>query len=216
MMRIVNSFIHILIFVLIGTFSLLAQNQGEIQIRHSGQLYSAIVENGDTLFLAQLDPISVSSLRSFEDREEYLLYLRYRRHAITVYPYAMAAVQLFRNIEEKTEEMNNRERRRYTRQMQRQLRDEFEEPMKNMTRTQGYILTKMIEKELDTPMYFLIRDLRNGITATYWSTISSLFGYDLREGYERGNDRLLDIVLDDLIIDKGYFPVTSQSGSHSE
>jgi hypothetical protein len=195
-------------------FPLFGQGQGDIKIRHNGQLYSAIVENGDTLFLAELDPISVSSLRSFDSREEYLLYLRYRRHAATVYPYAMAAVQMFRNIEVTTAEMSNRERRRYTRQMQRNLREEFEEPMKNMTKTQGYILTKMIEKELGTPMFFLIRDLRNGITATYWGTISSLFGYDLKEGYERGNDRLLDLVLDDLIIDKGYFPVISRS--HSE
>ena len=188
-------------------------SQDKIQLLQNGQLYSAIVENGDTLFLAELDPISVSSLRSFDNREEYLLYLRYRRHAATVYPYAMAALQMFRNLENETADMNNRQRRRHTRKMQQQLREEFEEPLKNMTRTQGYILTKMIEKELDIPMYFLIKDLRNGITATYWSTLSSLFGYDLKEGYERGNDRLLDLVLDDLIIEKGHYPTISRSQS---
>lgn len=174
--------------------------QEEIYVPYEGQVYSAIVEDGDTLFLAELDHVNVTSPRSFDSREDYLLYLRYKRHAAHVYPYAMTAVRLFREVEDNLDEMNNRQRRRFIRQMQRELRDEFEEPLRSMTRTQGYILVKMIERELDTPLYFLIRDLRSGITATYWSTISSFFGYNLREGYQPGVDRLLDLVLDDLRI----------------
>ena len=174
--------------------------QEEKYIEYKGQVYSVLVEGGDTLFLANLDQVTISSPRSFDNREEYLMYLRYKRHAAYVYPYANKAIDMFRQIDEETDEMSNRERRRFIRRLQRDLRNEFEEPLKGMTRTQGYILTKMIEKELDMPMYSLIRDLRNGLTATYWSTLSSLFGYDLREGYIRGDDDLLDLVLDDLKI----------------
>jgi hypothetical protein len=62
------------------------------------------------------------------------------------------------------------------------------------------ILIKMIERELDTPVYFLIKDLRNGLTATYWSTMGSLFGHDLKEGYHEGQDSILDAVLQDMDI----------------
>jgi hypothetical protein len=170
----------------------------EIYVPYNGGIYSAIVENGDTLYLAELDHINVTSPRNFDSREDYILYMRYKQHAAHVYPYAMTAIRLYREIEEVSDELNRREQRRFVRRLQRQMRDEFEEPLRSMTRTQGYILVKMIERELDTPMYFLIRDLRSGLTATYWSTLSSFFGYDLREGYEFGKDDLLDLVLDDL------------------
>lgn len=177
------------------------QAQAEESFDFKGDVYSGIVEeNGDTLYLANLDQVTISSPRSFENREDYLMYLRYKRHAAYVYPYALTAIHMFRQLESETDEMSNRERRRYIRKLQRDLRNEFEEPLKGMTRTQGYILTKMIEKELDIPMYFLIKDLRNGLTATYWSTLSSLFGYDLKEGYLPGEDKLLDLVLGDLKI----------------
>jgi len=189
--------------VLLFGLNSLAVAQDEIYVPYEGQIYSAIVEDGDTLFLAELEHINITSPRSFDSRDDYLLYLRYQRHAAHVYPYAMTAVRLFREVEDNLDEMNNRQRRRFVRRLQRELRDEFEEPLRSMTRTQGYILVKMIERELDTPLYFLIRDLRSGITATYWSTISSFFGYNLRDGYQPGEDRLLDLVLDDLRIGAG-------------
>jgi len=65
---------------------------------------------------------------------------------------------------------------------------------------QGMILIKMIERELDIPMYYLIKDLRNGLTATYWSTMGKLFGHDLKEGYKEGQDPILDAVLRDMNI----------------
>ena len=178
--------------------------QDEIYVPYKGQVYSAIVENGDTLYLAELEHINVTSPRNFESREDYLLYLRYKRHAAHVYPYAMTAVRLFREIEGKTDDMNNRQRRRFIRQLQRDMRNEFEDPLRSMTRTQGYILVKMIERELDTPLFFLIRNLRSGITASYWNTLSSFFGYNLRDGYEPGKDNLLDLVLDDLRIGQRF------------
>ena len=182
-----------------GTLAVYAQDDPEeIYVPYKGGVYSAIVENGDTLFLAQLEHINVTSPRNFDSREDYILYLRYKQHAATVYPYAMTAIRIYREIEEVSDDLNRRERRRFVRRMQRQMRDEFEDPLRSMTRTQGYILVKMIERELNTPLYFLIRDLRSGLTARYWSTLSSFFGYDLREGYEHGKDDLLDLVLDDL------------------
>ncbi len=187
------------LIIFFGALAAIAQDDPEeIYVPYDGGVYSAIVENGDTLFLAQLDHINVTSPRNFDSREDYILYLRYKQHAATVYPYAMTAIRIYREIEEVSDDMNRRERRRFVRRMQRQMRDEFEDPLRSMTRTQGYILVKMIERELNTPLYFLIRDLRSGLTARYWSTLSSFFGYDLREGYKHGKDDLLDMVLDDL------------------
>jgi hypothetical protein len=153
---------------------------------------------GDTLILASLDDVTVSTPRSFNSDEEYRRFRRYRRYALTVYPYAVEAIKVFRELENETEDMKRRDRKKHIRGLKKDMKEEFSDPLKNLTKTQGMILIKMIEKELDTPMYYLIKDLRNGLTASYWGTVGKLYGHDLKEGYLEGQDPVLDAVLNDL------------------
>jgi hypothetical protein len=163
-------------------------------------LTQIVTEKGDTLLLATLDDISISSPRSFDSREDYLLYMKYRRYALVVYPYAKEAIRIFRETERATTEMKDRQRRRYVKKLQKELETEFEKPLKNLTRTQGYVLVKMIERELDTDIYALIKSLRGGMTASYWGTFSRFYGFRLKEGYIKGKDPILDVVLQDFDI----------------
>jgi len=139
-------------------------------------------------------------MREFANREDYLKYRRYRRYAATVYPYAVEAIKLFREVEYATANMKDRKRRKYIKQLHKDLKREFTDPLKHLTKTQGLILIKMIERELDTTTYDLIKDLRNGLTASYWNTLGGLFGHDLKEGYIEGKDPIMDSVLQDMNI----------------
>ncbi|MCB0635821.1 MAG: DUF4294 domain-containing protein [Lewinella sp.] len=185
--------------MMIAASALLAQAEEDFNYTAiNGQYYYYTVDEcGDTLILASLEGISVSSLRAFENDDDYRLYRRYRQYAIQVSPYARQAIRIFRETEYVTNNMDNRDSRRYIRRLQRELKDEFNDPLRSLTKTQGMILIKMIERELDTPMYDLIKMLRNGVTATYWSTLGKLYGHDIREGYIVGDNRILDAVLDD-------------------
>lgn len=179
-----------------GTFLFAQEGQGITTV--NGQYFEYMVDEcGDTLIMASLQGISVSSLRAFDSDEDYRRYRRLRQYAVKVYPYARQAIRIFRETEYATNELNKRQSRRYIRRLQRELKDEFADPLKNLSKTQGYVLIKMIERELDTPMFHLIKNLRGGITASYWNTMSKLFGHDIKEGYIIGNDRILDAVLDD-------------------
>lgn len=176
-----------------------AQSRGTVTIQ--GQVLPFIIDDcGDTLIIAQLDDVSVSSLRQFKDDEEYKKYRKYRAYAAKVYPYAVEAIKVFRQIEQQTDEMRRGKRKRYVKQLQKELDDKFETPLKQLSKTQGMILIKMIEKELDTPMYDLIKELRGGFTAAYWNTMGKFFGHHIKDGYTRGEDPILDLVLDDFNI----------------
>ena len=67
--------------------------------------------------------------------------------------------------------------------------------MKNLSKTEGKVLIKMIESQLDKPFYDIIKSTRGTVTAAYWNTLGKLNGYDLKQGYEVGEDPLLDDVL---------------------
>jgi hypothetical protein len=170
------------------------------RITINGQVVTAIISEHDTLYIADLSDVSVTSKRHFKSKEEYDLYLRYRRYANKVYPYAVDAIRIFRELEVITSTMKPKDQRKHIRRLQKELKNQFEDPLKNLSRTQGRILVHMIEKELQTPMYFLIKDLRNGLTAGYWNTAGKLYGYNLRQGYVIGEDPILDIILEDFDI----------------
>jgi hypothetical protein len=194
-------YIWLLLILPISTVYLYAQEENSGTVDINGKLLPYMIDEcGDTLIMATLDDVSVSSMRNFESREDYLKYRRYRRYAAIVYPYAVEAIKLFREVEYATENMKKRQQRRYIRKLHKDLKKEFMDPLKGLTKMQGMILIKMIERELDIPMYYLIKDLRNGLTATYWSTMGKLFGHDLKEGYKEGQDPILDAVLRDMNI----------------
>lgn len=163
-----------------------------------GRFYSALItEDGDTLILADLDDISITSFRTFDDDADYRKYMKFRRYSAKVFPYAKEAIRIFREYEYAQQFMSRRARKKKLKQLDKELTAEFEEPLKRLTKLQGKIMMKMIEKELDTSMYSLIKDFKGGFKAFYWNKFSKLYSYDLKEGYNRGEYPILDAVLDD-------------------
>lgn len=190
---------YLVLLLMAWAYALQSQTTTE-KMEVEGVPVLAIITGGDTVFVADLDMYTITSLRNFESDEEYKRYLRYRAHAVKVYPYAREAIKIFREMEEDTKDLRRRKKKRHIRELEKQLEKEFEEPLKNLSRTQGQILVKMIEKELNTPMYDLLKDLKGFGPAFYWNTFSRFYGYRLKHGYARGEDKVLDAVLDDFDI----------------
>lgn len=180
------------------TFQLSGQEVGEIidSVKLGGKVYSALVKNGDTLILAQLDDVRFSSPRSFKSKEEYKTYMKYKRYAAKVYPYAKDAINILTTVEDRTEDMSRSKKKKYIKQTYRQLEHNFKTQLKKLSKTQGRILVKMIEKATGESFYDIIKEKRNGFTAFYWQQFGKIYDYDLKRGYHRGDDAILDIVLD--------------------
>lgn len=199
-----NKFLTIFIFSLIA-INLIGQvdvpkpaGGTETKIFVEGKVYPAfITEEGDTLILVDLDNISVTAMRNFASDEEYRKYQRTRQYAAKVYPYAKEAIRIFRELEYASVHMSKREKKKKIAELEEQLTKEFEEPLTNLTKLQGKIMIKMIEKETGQPIYNLIKDLKGGFKAFYWNAFSKLYSYDLKEGYNKGQYPILDAVLQD-------------------
>lgn len=167
----------------------------------NGRVMTALVtESGDTLIMETLEDISITSLRKFKNGADYAKYMKFKRYAALVYPYAKEAIKIFRETEVATQTMNKRKRKKHVKKLQKDLKEKFEDPLKKLTKLQGKILIKMIERELDENMYELIKGLRGGFVAFYWHNASKLYSYDLKEGYNEGKYEILDAVLQDFDI----------------
>jgi Domain of unknown function (DUF4294) len=170
----------------------------------AGQILMQIEINGkDTMIVSELREIVVSAPRTFMDAEQYRQYLYYRKCAGIVYPYAIEAVGLYRQLQDETQGMNTNARKDKIKDLQKDLKGKFEDKLKNLTRIQGKILIKMIEKDLDISFFDLLKDLRGGFTAFYWNEFSKVYGYHLKDGYTEGEDAMLDLILKDFDLSKG-------------
>ena len=193
----------ILFIFLFSSFVLLAQSSNERmeELNINGEIVTALItEDNDTLIIADLDNVTVSSLRKFKNKAEEKRYWKYRRYAVKVYPYAVKAIKIFKETEYVTQTMKKRKRKKHIKRLSKQLKDEFEQPLKKLTKTQGLILTKMIEKELGQSMYTLIKGLRGSTSAFFWNTMGKFYGYQLKETYQPGKDLIMDAVLTDFDI----------------
>lgn len=195
--------IGIFIVLLLGTLHLFSQNvdlkDGRIvNVKIDGVTYNTYISpEGDTFIMADIDEVKVTSLRNFSSDADYQKYLKFRRYAQIVFPYAKEAIRIFRETEYASQHLSKKEKKKKLKELDKELTAEFEEPLKGLTKLQGKIMMKMIEKELDQSMYDLIKGVKGRFTAFYWSNFSKLYSYDLKEGYSVGDYPILDAVLQD-------------------
>jgi hypothetical protein len=190
--------------MLFGMHEMAAQSQPSVYdttiIYHDGRVMRVRIEGTDTLIMATMPDVVIKAPPTFAHDEEYRQYMRYRRYAMEVLPYAIEAIKLYRQYEAETTGLNKRKSRQYAKTIQKEVKEEFTDPLKDLSRTQGKLLIKMIERHLNTPMYDVLRDIRGPMTATKWQAVGKLYGYDLKEGYTLGKDRIMDMILEDFQI----------------
>jgi hypothetical protein len=200
-MRIV--FYAVFLVVMLGSTRMTGQTESVYDttiVHYDGRVMRVRITGNDTIVVATIPEVTVKAPRVFANDEEYRQYMRYRRYATQVLPYAIESIKLYRKYERDTQGMRKGQARKYAKTLQKEVKEDFTDPLKDLTRTQGKILVKMIERHLDTSMYEVLRSVRGTFTAAKWQTVGKLYGYDLREGYNPGEDKVLDMILGDFEI----------------
>ncbi len=69
--------------------------------------------------------------------------------------------------------------------------------IRKLTRNQGRILIKLIDRETHRTSYDIIKDFRNIFSASFWQLTARIFGHNLKSGYkpQKGEDRLIEIIV---------------------
>ena len=65
-----------------------------------------------------------------------------------------------------------------------------------MTRYEGRILLKLLDRQTDHTAYRIIKEFRSGFTAGFWQMIAKIFGNDLKMRYDpEGEDAMLEQIV---------------------
>lgn len=160
----------------------------------SMKLHPATVIDGDTLANVLIREVVVFPQRKFATKQDYRRYRRLIHNLKVVYPYAQIAKQKIGEMDAIYRDLpNDKERKKYIKQVETELRDEFEDQLVKMTISQGRLLIKLIDREVGRTSYAVIRDLKGGFSAFFWQAIARIFGSSLKTEFdELGDDKLLN------------------------
>lgn len=160
--------------------------------QHIKDLMEYRIEGRDTVYIGELPAARVYSRLPRQKGRDWRKYYRLVYNFSKVYPYAIIARHLVEEADSTIAADNLRrgKRERYINSVQNELFETFEEPMKNLTVSQGALLMKLIDREVGKSSYNIIKDYKSRMAAGFWQGIAKLFGSDLKAPYDPdGEDR---------------------------
>lgn len=153
---------------------------------------------GDTIVKGSigLNEVLLLPRRPFKNSEQIRKYLILKRKTIKVYPYSVMASKRLKSLNDRLLVIKTkRERRRYTRMVQKFLEDELTPELSKLTKSEGQILIKLIYRQTGITTYNLVKNLRNGVKAFLYNTTARFFDLNLKTEFNP------EIILEDYYIE---------------
>jgi hypothetical protein len=165
-----------------------------------------ITESGDTLPIVNLTSVTISEERSFASKREARKWSRLKRDVAKVYPYSKLAGKKLKFYNDLMEGKSEREQKRLMSKAEDELKEEFEDDIRNMTLNQGRILIKLIDRETGNSSYDLVKDLRGTFQAFFWQSIARIFKTNLKSSFNpaaNSEDKMIEDIIE--TIENGTF-----------
>ncbi|QYJ69541.1 DUF4294 domain-containing protein [Flavobacterium litorale] len=143
-----------------------------------------VVENDSIVFNMQMEEIVISNLKDTISKAERKRLYILRRRVLKVYPYAkIAAERLTRLNATMAKLKTKREKKKYSKIVEKYLEDEFEAQLKKLSRKDGQILVKLIHRQTGETTFDLIKEYKSGWKAFWSSRIAKMFDINLKTEY---------------------------------
>jgi hypothetical protein len=177
--------------------------QADTSLVPKGKTVQVILDNGDTLLISSIDQVFIYPEPVFTSRRDYRRYQRLIHNLKIVYPYAKLASKKLEDMNTHFLSLkNDKQRKEYVKQVEKELMAEFEDDLTKLTITQGRLLIKLIDRETGNTSFDLVKELRGSFSAFFWQAIARLFGSNLKSTFDKdGEDKLIDQIL--VLIDNG-------------
>lgn len=165
----------------------------------------AEIINGDTVPSIRLPQVWIYADYTYKNKKQYEAWTKTKYNVKKVYPYAILAAAKLKEYNTVLEKMpNEKSRAIYLKIVEKELKKEFEEPLKDLSMNQGRILLKLIDRETGNTSYDLVKDLRGGFQAFMWQSLARLFGSNMKSEYDpNGEDIMIERAIK--LIEAGQF-----------
>lgn len=191
--------VSLLIFFLLSNFIFGQETNNSAEIkREFAELDSIAVADlyvHDTVLLEDAKILHVNLKTEME--KKYYIWLRKRVR--DVWPYVKIAVDEYNSIQDTAQYFTNkRQKKKYIKQRQNELANQFEKQLRDLSLSRGQILIKLIHRETGKTAYEIIRELRGGINAFIWNAAGGAYELDLKTEFDTHKvreDSYIEVIL---------------------
>lgn len=159
-------------------------------------------ENGEMIPWIPLNEVVIYGFRIFKSPADQAAYNRLRYNVMKVMPYALFAKRRYEQLErELAVTAEKKQQKKLVKQCDKEIKEMFNREIKELTITQGQILTKLIDRELGRTTYDIIRETKGGVTAFLYQSVARVVGHNLKSTYSPEEDRDIESI----IISSGFY-----------
>ncbi|HEY0030712.1 MAG TPA: DUF4294 domain-containing protein [Bacteroidia bacterium] len=171
----------------------------------NGTLCETVYYQGDTIPYAKLTAVTCSADRVFKNYRQKAAWDRLKYNVKKVYPYAILASAKLKEYDRVLATIpSEKDRKAYTKQAEKELKNEFGDELKNLSVTQGRILIKLIDRETGKTTYDIVKCMRGSFSAAMWQGVAIVFNSSLKSDYdEDGDEKNIELAIK--MIEDGRF-----------
>lgn len=141
-------------------------------------------ETGDTLMMLVFNNITIYPRERFRNKKEEEFYWKTVRDVKKTLPYAkLICSTLLETYEYLDTYKTQKEKQAYLTQFEKAIFKEYKPVMKKMTKGQGKMLIKLINRETNQNSYSIVKAFLGTFRAGFWQTFGKFFGVSLKQGF---------------------------------
>jgi hypothetical protein len=161
---------------------------------------AVIIYNGDTIPARILASVDVYHAISRAMRKRWEAMTRLRNAVYVTYPYARKAGIILNDMNTRMATMTTESQKKdYIKTKEKELKQEFTDPMEKLSVYQGKVLMKLINRQTGNNCYDIIKEYRGSFSARLWQTVAFFFGSSLKQPYDaQGDDHNIEIIVQEV------------------
>lgn len=148
-------------------------------------MVSAIWYNREMLAYKEEPMVWISKLSPKKLAKYMEEWTRLRNAVYVCYPFARTAGATINDINAHlTNVHSKKERKAYIKSREKELRQQFTEPLSNLSVYQGKILMKLINRQTGNNCFSIIKEYKGGMNARVYQTVAFFFGSSLKQDWD--------------------------------
>lgn len=169
----------------------------ELKIQAFKGYYHFVDEYGDTVRMTIFNDVVVYPPLRFKNKKQEEFYWRTVRDVRKTLPYAKLAFSTLCETYEYIQTIPDKKlREKHLKQLEKDIFEQYKPVVKNMTKRQGKVLLKLINRETDQSSFNIVKAFLGTFRAGFWQTFGRFFGMNMKAGFNPSKNE------EDAIIDR--------------
>ena len=143
--------------------------------------------NGETVVV--MDELVLLNKPRFNNQLDKNYYFFLNKKLYRVYPLFLTALQQYRDIQKEMTVMDTAAKRKYIKDRQNMLADQYEKQLRDLTTTEGQVFAKLMNRATGKNVFEIIKEMRGGWSAFWWNVKGKMADIDLKDKYNPHKNR---------------------------